>query len=272
MNKLWLAQVRGIMRLELKKHLFSFRALPMYLLAALPVLVAVIFIISTSVFGVPPELQGPAGAAMFFAGLFQFALRGVVYFGCVWIFMNLFRGEVLDRSLHYYFLAPIRREVLVAGKYLSAWTTSVLLFGSSAAASFISIYWYLGGAGVGGLLRGESMGQLVSYLFVTVLACLGYGAVFLLVGLFFRNPIIPALAIMLWELINPFLPALLKKISVIFYLQSLLPVPLAQAAFAILADPVSAWLAVPGLILFTALTFLVAGWRIRKMEITYASD
>lgn len=116
------------------------------------------------------------------------------------------------------------------------------------------------------------MGQLLSYMFVTALACLGYGAVFLLVGLFFRNPIIPALAILIWEVFNPFLPALLKKISVIFYLQSLLPVPLAQGTFAILADPVSAWLAVPGIVIFTALTFLVAGWRIRKMEITYASD
>ena len=32
--------------------------------------------------------------------------------------MNLFRGEIVDRSLHYYFLSAVRREVLVVGKYL----------------------------------------------------------------------------------------------------------------------------------------------------------
>jgi hypothetical protein len=55
-----------------------------------------------------------------FAGVFQlFYLRLAVFFGCLGIFMNLFRGEVLDKSLHFYFLAPIRREVLMAGKFLT---------------------------------------------------------------------------------------------------------------------------------------------------------
>ena len=42
--------------------------------------------------------------------------------------MNLFRGEVVDRSLHYYFLAPVRREVLVVGKYLSGLIATIALF------------------------------------------------------------------------------------------------------------------------------------------------
>ena len=71
---------------------------------------------------------------------------------------------------------------------------------------------------------------------------------------------------------NPFLPAILKKFSVIFYLQSLVPVPLNDGPFAIIADPVSAWLAVPGLLLFTALMLIAAGLRTRRMEIAYASD
>ncbi len=55
--------------------------------------------------------------SIMFAGVFQFFfLRLAVFFGCLGIFMNLFRGEILDRSLHFYFLAPIRREVLMLGK------------------------------------------------------------------------------------------------------------------------------------------------------------
>ena len=54
------------------------------------------------------------------------------------------------------------------------------------------------------------------------------------IGLFFKNPIVPAAAIFLWEGINPFLPALLKKISVIFYLESMLPVTIDAGPFAVI--------------------------------------
>ena len=58
-----------------------------------------------------------------FAGIFQFFyLRIAIFFGCVGIFSNLFRGEMMDKSLHYYMLAPVRREVLVDGKFLSGLT------------------------------------------------------------------------------------------------------------------------------------------------------
>jgi len=271
MSRLWVAQVRGVLRLEMRKNLFSTRALPMYLLAALPVAVTTIFILVTTVTGVPPEISGPAGGALFFAGLYQFILM-VLYFGCVWIFMNLFRGEVLDRSLHYYFLTPIRREVLVVGKYASAWVTAAALFCASTAVCFVALYGYLGGSGTDGVLRGASLAHLVAYLGATLLGCVGYGAVFLLVGLFFRNPIVPAFVILVVESINPFLPAFLKKVSVIFYLKSLLPIPLKEGVFSIMADPASPWLAVPGLVLFAALTILIAALRIRKMEISYAAD
>ena len=63
--------------------------------------------------------------AIYYGGLI---LRTVVFFGCAWIFMNLFRGDIIDRSLHFYFLSPVRREVLVVGKYLSGLVTSIILF------------------------------------------------------------------------------------------------------------------------------------------------
>jgi ABC-type transport system involved in multi-copper enzyme maturation permease subunit len=268
-TSLWWRQVRGILRLELRKNLLSLRAVPIYLLALLPLAVVFIFVLIHTIVGeAPPELQGPAGAALFFAGLFQFILRFVIFFACVWTFMNLFRGEVLDRSLHYYFLAPVRREVLVAGKYLSAWTSVVLLFGAVTLVCFVVIYGYLG---TGGALLGPA-GHLTAYLGVVVLACLGYGAAFLVVGLFFRNPLVPAILFFLWEGINPLLPGLLKKISVIFYLQALFPVSISEGPLEFIVEPVSPWLSVPGLVLFTAATLFLAALRIRRMEVAYSSE
>jgi hypothetical protein len=43
--------------------------------------------------------------------------------------------------------------------------------------------------------------------------------------LLLRNPIIPAVVILFWEGLNPVLPALLQKLSVLYYLQALTPVP-----------------------------------------------
>ncbi len=42
-------------------------------------------------------------------------LRLAIFFGCLGIFMYLFRGEMSNRTLHFWFLAPARREVLLAG-------------------------------------------------------------------------------------------------------------------------------------------------------------
>ena len=107
---------------------------------------------------------------------------------------------------------------------------------------------------------------------VTALACLGYGAVFLLLGMFFRNPVIPAIVLFLWEGINPFLPSLLKKISVVYYVESLVPVKFNVGEFQILADPAPLWLALPGILLVTALVLFVSGLRVRHMEIDYGQE
>jgi ABC-type transport system involved in multi-copper enzyme maturation permease subunit len=269
MTRHWLSQLRGVMRLELKKSLIGRRALPTYFIGLLPVAPLVFSVIVLSMTGLPSELQGETVATMTFMVVFEIILRFVVFLGCIWVLMNLFRGEVIDRSLHYYFLTPIRREVLVAGKYLSGWLTTVIVLGGSTAICFLIVYGYLGH---GGTAAGSSLGLLLQYVGVVGLACLGYGAVFMVLGLFLRTLVVPALIIFLLEGVNTFLPSALKKISVIYYLQGLRPLPPTGGPIQIIAEPVSAWVAIPGFILFTALTLVVAALRIRRMEISYGND
>src|SRR5688500_3821936 len=67
---------------------------------------------------------------MIFAGIFQyFYLRLAIFFGCLGVFMYLFRGEMSSRTLHFWFLAPARREVLLAGKYVAGVIVSVVFLG-----------------------------------------------------------------------------------------------------------------------------------------------
>jgi hypothetical protein len=218
---------------------------------------------------------------LIFATTFQsFYLRLAIFFGCVGIFMNLFRGEMIDKSLHIYLLAPIRREVLVIGKYLAGLIATVVIFTTSTALQLWAMSIHFDPRVVNEYLRGPGWGHVGAYLGVTALACAGYGAVFLAAGLLFRNPLIPAATVLLWESISLFLPAALKKISVIFYLQSLCPVvappdkdinPL-LALLISSAEPTPAALAIAGLIALTAIVLVVAGLRARKLEINYGTD
>ena len=268
---LWTRQTLAIMRLEIKKNFLSRRAFLLYLMAGLPLV-----LLSALALFPPPtdDLGNFSEMSIVFAAIYGgLILRTLVFFGCAWVFMNLFRGEVVDRSLHYYFLAPVRREVLVVGKYLSGLIATIVLFSITTVGSmFIYYFWLFPSESARFFFDGAGAGQMLSYLGVTILACVGYGAVFLIVGLFFRNPIIPGLMLYGWEWLNFLLPPLLKKISVIHYLQSLVPVSMSEGPFAVLVEPTPAWISVPSLLIFTAVVLFLASLHIRRMEISYAGD
>jgi ABC-type transport system involved in multi-copper enzyme maturation permease subunit len=272
-NALWMRQLTGMLRLELRKSLLSRRGWWIYLLALAPVALSVAHWLLQS--GRPSTRHSLGEDSMVFAGLFQlYYLRLGIFFGCVGIFSNQFRGEMLEKTLHYYYLTPVRRELLVAGKYIAGLAAALLLFVGSVTACFLTLSRHFGPAFSDYLWSGPGLGQLGWYMTTTALACIGYGAVFMLCGLLFRNPLIPAVVVMIWEEINPFLPALLKKISVIFYLKSLcpveVPVPGPLALIVIMADPTPVWLAITGLLAVAALVLAYAGLSARRAEISYS--
>jgi ABC-type transport system involved in multi-copper enzyme maturation permease subunit len=216
-----------------------------------------------------------------FATVFQFFyLRLAIFFGCVGIFMNLFRGEMIDKSLHFYLLAPIRREVLLVAKYLAGLIATTVIFTTSTALQLWTMSLHFDSQTIANYLHGPGWSHVAQYLGVTVLACLGYGSVFLAAGLLFRNPLIPAAIVLVWEAANIFLPAALKKISVIFYLQSLCPVvaPPDRDTSGLLgllisaAEPVGAAWAITGLLGVTLAVLTLASFRARTLEINYGSD
>lgn len=277
MNPLWITQILAVLRLEIRKTFFSRRGFWIYCIALAPAILFTghsIFQIKT---GEPCDFGQDTNI---FATVFQlFFMRLAIFFGCVGIFMNLFRGEVLDRSLHYYFLAPIRREVLLAGKFLAGLIATSVIFTASTFLQFAGMYWHHGWRVTSDyLVNGNGASHLAAYLGITILGCIGYGSVFLGSGVMFRNPLIPAAVILVWESISSFLPSLLQKFSVIYYLKSLCPIqidPHAGSFFSILsvtANPMPAYIAVPGLLLLAVLVLVISSFQVRKMEINYAAD
>jgi ABC-type transport system involved in multi-copper enzyme maturation permease subunit len=366
MKRIWWAQIKAVIRLEMRKTFFAKRGLWIYVVAALPVLLFIAYAVATSrdqsqsasvarrgeksltyqdllavkpgmtredvtaMLGKPPitfhwaenRPLGPGVTAnvlredyhysdgqndlfvgladgkvesiniregnsvgqdsIMFAGVFQFFfLRLAIFFGCLGIFMNLFRGEVLDRSLHFYFLAPIRREVLMAGKFLAGLLATCTIFVTSEVLQTIAFVWHFTpSVRETYLYHNHGLEHAVVYVGVTVLACVGYGAFFLVAGMLFRNPILPAAAILIWEAINPFLPGILKHFSVIYYLKSLCPVniptetgtPPVLALLISNSDPVSAPFAVLGIVIVALIALYASSLQVRRMEINYTSE
>jgi hypothetical protein len=366
MIRLWWAQIKSVIRLEMKKTFFAKRGLWVYVLALLPLLLFIAFAIANArlreqsarlamqnekpltyqdlqavrpgmtsneviaLLGRPPrhfhwdekrpqeeggvtnirhesyhysdgtnelflelsdgkvehvdlhEGYSPGQDSVMFAGVFQFFfIRLAVFFGCLGIFMNLFRGEILDRSLHFYFLVPIRREVLMVGKFLSGLLATCVIFVTSELLQIIAFTWHFSpNARDLYLYHNHGLAQAATYLGVTALACLGYGAFFLAAGMLFRNPILPAAAILVWEAVNPFLPPLLKQFSVIYYLKSLCPVdvptpPGTPPLFAILVsnpNPVPGSVAVLGVVTVALLALYASSLQVRRMEINYTTE
>ena len=216
-----------------------------------------------------------------FAGVFHhFYLRLAIFFGCLGIFMNLFRGEMLDKTLHYWFLVPARREVLLAGKYVAGLIAAVVIFTLGSMLCYAAMLWPQDAAAVSTFWQEQGPSHVFSYAAAAALGCVGYGSVFLAAGLLLRNPIVPAIVLLLWESVNGILPAVLQKLSVLYYVQSLAPVPVPMDSNAPLlirllmgpAEPPSAAVAVLGLLSVTGLVLWSASRIVRRLEIDYGTD
>jgi len=269
---LWGLQARRMVRIEVRRNLFSWKASWIYFLAFIPTFIILVHLLFEShpAFALTDDTNVLAGIIQFYY------IRLGIFFGCLGIFSRLIRGEMVERSLHFYLLSPVRREVLLLAKFVAGSISAIALFATAIIADFALMYAGFGAAGQDYFFHGPGLGQLEGYLAVIVLGCLGYGAVFLLLSMVFRNPTPAAMLVMGWEAINPVMPSLLQKISVASYLRHLMPITVpGDGIFALLTvqtEPVPTPLAVLGLLILIALVLTYSCVRIRRLEIRYTTD
>ncbi|HMG87191.1 MAG TPA: hypothetical protein VK574_15780 [Terracidiphilus sp.] len=269
---LWWVQARRLTRIEIRRNLFTRRAWWIYFLAFIPAVIILIHLLIDSHPGF-----GMSDDSAVLAGVVQlYYVRLGIFFGCLGIFSRLIRGEMIERSLHYYLLSPVRREVILLSKFFAGAVSAVLLFGVAVVADFVLMYAGYGAAGRDFMMHGPGLGQIEAYLLIVVLGCLGYGSIFLLLSLMFRNPMPGAMLLLGWEAINPVMPSLLQKFSVASYLRHLMPVSVpAEGVFALLTvetEPVAAWVAVLGLLALIAVVLTYTCYRMRRLEIRYTTE
>jgi ABC-type transport system involved in multi-copper enzyme maturation permease subunit len=269
---LWWIQSRRLVRMEVRRNLFSWKAAWIYFLAFIPTFIILIHLVADR-----HNASWMSDDTNVLAGIVQlYYIRLGAFFGCLGIFSRLIRGEMIERSLHFYLLSPVKRELLLLCKFVAGSISAVLLFGSALLADFALMYAGFGAAGTDYVFNGPGLGQLEAYLAIVVLACLGYGAVFLLLSMMFKNPTPAAMLVLGWEAINPVMPSILQKISVASYLRHLMPVSVsADGIFALLTvqtEPVSAWAATMGLLVLITVVLFYSCYRMRSLEIRYTTE
>jgi len=170
--RVWRSQIWTIAKSEVRRTLFSRRSFAVYLLVAMPLalmLLRAIFMPDTL------RVNAPDATTEFAEVFHFFLLRFVVFFANAMIFVRLFRGEILEKSLHYTLLAPIRRDVLVLGKYLGGVLSAVLLLVPATTLTYLLVYLPHGRAGLSLMSSAAGVSSLLAYLVIVVLACFAYG-------------------------------------------------------------------------------------------------
>ena len=270
---LYRRQIATVFRVEITRILLTRRSIPLYALAFLPIAFLTLVGILRSASG-SATADDLATTKQVYAVVYSgFVLGAVIFFGSAFVFTRLFRSEMLNRSLHYYLMTPMRRDVLAFGKHLAGFAATVGVFGVVTVATYVLLYipWGMG-VFLDDLTAGSAAIQIAAYLRVTFLACLGYGAVFLLFGVWFKNPIFAIAALMGWEVMHFVLPPVLKAFSIIHYLKGLLPLPVMEGPLAVVVAAPPTWLSIVALLALASIAFAAAAWSLRRIELRYHED
>jgi len=265
---LGIRQTLTIVKMELARYILARRWLGVYLLAFAPVALLLAIVLGVN----PSKSPSTANQSMIFAFLFQtFILRMSIFFSCALVFTQLFRGEILEKTLHFYLLAPVRREVLALGKYLAGVVATGLIFTTTTVLENLLLYSIVP-SGTSFFLEGPGISYLARYVVVVILACCCYGGIFTLTGLLFRNPLVPAFIVAMWEAFYFILPETLQKVTVMHYLQSLLPLVIDRGPFSVIIDPTGPILSVVILLVVAAVFVWVTGMVLSRAQVSYSAD
>ena len=216
-----------IFDLSVGEMLWSKRTIFMALVVGAPVLIALLLralvalgapiLDNTDVRDGRVETIHMTGPAIFGLMIWVFYLRFTVPVLGVFYGTALMADEIEDKTITYLFTRPIRRGAVLVGKYLAylACTTFVVL-------PSVTIVYLLVVP-----LRGTLGGSFIDLLKDLAMLALGlavYGALFAFIGAKFKRPLLIGLVFIFgWEQAALAFPGYLKKFTIAYYLQSLVP-------------------------------------------------
>ena len=223
----YLASSFRILDLSLGEMLWSRRTVFMALVVGAPVVIAlflrVLVDLGAPIFenretrdGVTTTVR-MAGPAIFGLMIWIFYLRFTVPVLGVFYGTSLIADEIEDKTITYLFTRPIPRGAVLIGKYLAYLACTVFVVLPSVVVVYLLIV----------PIRGSLGGSFIDLLKDLALLALGlavYGAVFAFVGAKFKRPLLIGLIFIFgWEQAALAFPGYLKRFTVAYYLQGLVP-------------------------------------------------
>jgi len=223
----FLTSALRVFDLSLGEMLWSRRTIFMALVVGAPVLIA-LFLRVLVALGAPvlenTETRGGAtqtirmtGPAIFGLMIWIFYLRFTVPVLGVFYGTSLMADEVEDKTITYLFSRPIRRGAVLVGKFLAYLGCTVFVVLPSVVIVYLLV------VPLRGTLGGSFL-DLLKDLSLLALGLAAYGAVFAFVGAKFKRPLLIGLVFIFgWEQAALAFPGYLKKFTVAYYLQGLVP-------------------------------------------------
>jgi len=205
---------RAVFDLSLEGMIWSRRSLLMGLLVALPAVLAVVYRVVLAS-GTPA--RGLAPLDLYALVVAVFWIRNVLPLAALFHATSLVADEVEGRTLTYLLTRPITRPAILAGKFAAYLVTSLAVALPAAVLTFFLLASARGWSGVG-----AAVPDLFRDLGVMALSLVAYGALFTLMGVLLKRPVIPGLLFLFgWELLAN-LPGYLPRLTLTTWLRSLI--------------------------------------------------
>ncbi len=215
----YLASALRVFDLSLSEMLWSRRTIFMALVVGAPVLIA-LFLRLLDALGAPVfQVNGAqmAGPAIFGLMMWVFYLRFTVPVLGVFYGTSLMADEVEDKTITYLFTRPIRRGAVLVGKYIAYLVCTVFVVLPSVVVVYVSIVPLRGSLG-------SSFPDLLKDLALLAIGLAVYGSVFAFIGAAFKRPLLIGLVFIFgWEQAAMAFPGYLRRFTVAYYLQALVP-------------------------------------------------
>jgi len=208
----WSDAFRAIFELALNGMIWTRRSLLMGALLGLPVLFAVLYRV-VLVAKLPAQMTGFDLYGVIVA---LYVLRNALPLAALFYAVSLVADEVEGRTITYLLTRPVPRSAVLLGKFAAYLATTVGLLLPATVVTFFLLVTAQGAAGLH-----AAVPHLFRDLGAMAMGLAAYGALFTLMGVLLRRPVIPGLLFLyVWELLAH-LPGYLPRFTISAYLRSL---------------------------------------------------
>jgi ABC-2 type transport system permease protein len=255
-----------VFEFSLGQMLWSRRSVFLGLLVGAPIVLAFVVRMHSLIEDLPViNGVGLNGPTLFGILMWLLFVRFIVPVLGVFYGTSLIADEVDDKTITYLFTRPVPRSAVLLGKYFSYLACVLLLV----LPSVMIVYFLV--VPIGGSI-GQSFPQLAADLGMLIVGLASYGAVFSWVGARLKRPLIVGLVFAFgWESTVLLIPGYLKRLSVAYYLQALVPHAMPQdssisALLSAFQEMPTVWVSLMSLTGITVMGLWLAGRAVEKRE------